>query len=682
MRNEFPILLAVLAALGLILPQTGCEPTAATPQGARPSGAPPRPDVHDAPEGQSESGAASPGEQDYGGRIPGLECMTNRWGIRKKVIITKVGARCVDSPASGRPTGPTLQFFLPYFVFSVFPEGKNEEEIEFFQIGPTPRKSSIRGWVSRAHAAPWDTRVGARYRRVAGARIPPLLIYRSKRDLLQLVKTGESPNPPIARAVSNADTTWSPWPIAETCELEFDGRLHALVRLSFLGEYKQNTDLAKPETARQGPGYTRDELARIQANVKKLDIVYCLDSTLSTTPFVKAIRDAVTLISSRLQEMEFRPDIGFGLVLYRDYVDAIMFNEGLGRKSVTKTYPLDANFDKFLQQIKGISPTTESSEDYPEAVYDGCDAALRTAWRGEGLSARVVVLIGDNSAHEPGSRKNPRNISPEALIRKASDARVTIFGLCVKGGGGEAEQRRHWEQFEKIASGTGGRCYRLEDAQMIVERIRVIMETQTATVHTRSMVLDALGNGKTNQQICAEAQLDTRAVVSVMEFLEGAGVEIDRLAPDTPSFATGWCLAEVQGVPILEQEVFLARAELDLLLSEMNRLCMHLQPETARLAFQIGLGSRVNPMSWFAERSRPEPLDVWLLSKGVPCSQGILKLTRAEIDSMSEDRRLHLRERIARTVIPALTNARNTDRLWRYFSSDIEMGWIPEALLP
>jgi hypothetical protein len=213
-----------------------------------------------------------------------------------------------------------------------------------------------------------------------------------------------------------------------------------------------------------------------------------------------------------------------------------------------------------------------------------------------------------------------------------------------------------------------------------VDQVRSILETETAVVHKRSVVLDALSEGKSKDQIAAEKHIDVREVTEVMEFLAGGGVDLDRLRPGVPTFATGWCLVELDGMPLLDKEVYVARAELDMLLSELNSLCVQLSPDLARRAFQTGVGSRINPMSFFGER-RPEPMDVFLMAKGIPCSQGLLKLTRSEIEHMPEERRAMLRERIARQVVPQMTNARNNDEYFTWLD-DLEFGWVAESLLP
>ncbi|MCY2987572.1 MAG: VWA domain-containing protein [Planctomycetota bacterium] len=623
--------------------------------------------------------ASAAGEQQYTYRLPGMECLVNEFGIRRKVIVTRRGLRCTDRAPGGTVTGPELKFFMPYFVFDAVPPKGN---IEYFQIGLTPRKSSVLGWVAATNAAAWDTRVAARYLRNETVRVPPLLVFDSDKACEELIKTGSTGEKPIARASLRADRSWMPWPIAETRTFTFGGRAHEFVRLEFLGANSGNFD-APGRAGDARPVYSEGEVAKIKDNVKMLDVVFCVDLTHSMQSNIDAMVAAVELIVRGLKDLPFRPDVNFGLVLYRDYVRAIAFEEN-GKPSAVKVYPLHSDVNAFLELIRPLKEAEAGSEDLPEAVYDGVQAALtRTDWRGQGLSNRAMVLIGDNSAHEPGSRKNPKNISADDLIKTARSRQtnVRIFSLCIEGAGEPEERVLHKAQFTRLAEESGGKCFSLDEADRVIEQIRNIMETETALVHRRSVVVDALAAGKTSEQIITERQASGREVTEVMEFLQGAGVEVARLRPGVPAFATGWCLAEADGVPLLGKEVYVARPEIDRLLSELNELCVHLAPDFAKQAFQVGLGSRLaNPLSFFAEH-RPEPMDVYLMAKGVPCSQGLLRLTRAEIEHMPEEQRAVLREKIARQVVPQLTNARNNNEYFTWLN-DLEFGWIPESLLP
>lgn len=621
--------------------------------------------------------------REHGYRLPGMQCLVNQFGIRRKVIVTDRGVRCVSATRDGVPVGPQLRFFMPYFVFDTHPRN-SDGDTGFYQIGPTPQRESLIGWVAASQVASWDTRVGARYQSNAGTRTPPLLVFSDTDALEELVKNNTTQRKPMARAANTGSRSWMPWPIAETRYFNWKGRTCEFVRLNFLGEYKQGgalDDTVNPSDRGQQQ-YTQAEVEKIKTGVKMLDLCFVVDNTQSTAPFIEAIRSTVEMIAQRLHDLPFKPDVACSLVLYRDYVDSIMFTDD-GPPSVFKQFALTTDLAAFLGIIRPLQEAEHSSVDYPEAVYDGVAAGLaRTAWRGDGLSARVIVLIGDNSAHEPGCPKNPHGIGRQNIIDFAGDRKrnVKIFSLCIEGAGGEVEQQLHWEQFRDLAKGTGGECYRLDEADKVVAQVRSILETETAVVHTRSVVLDALSEGKTKDQIAAEKQIDVREVTEVMEFLQGGGVDIDRLRPGVPTFATGWCLVDIDGATLLEKEVYAARAEVDMLLSELNAVCVQLSPDLARQAFQMGIDSRVNPMSFFADR-RPEPMDVFLMAKGIPCSQGVLKLTRSDIEHMPEERRALLRERIARQIVPQLTNARNNDEYFTWLD-DLEFGWIKESLFP
>ena len=396
-------------------------------------------------------------------------------------------ARCaLHRPGAGRRhSGAQPKFFMPHFVFDVVP---THGEVEFFQIGPTPQKSSV--LVGSLPRTPRHGTRGSETRclRSETARVPPLLVYESYTACEELIKTGATSAKPIARSSAAGRRAWMPWPIAETRTFTFNGKSHEILRLQFLGINKGNFEPAAPSPGEAQAVYSEGEVADIKGNVRRLDLVFVIDTTLSMTPAIASTIAAVELICQQLHDLPFQPDLNFGLVEYRDFVNAIMFKKG-GKLSPVKVYPLQGDLNAFLATIRQLKATTDSSEDWPEAVFDGVRAALQqTAWRGDRLSARAIILIGDNSGHEPGHPKNPDNIGAEDLVNLARDRQtnVKLFSLCIEGDGGEEEQALHKAQFTKLAEGTGGKCYSFREAVKVVNKIRAILESETATVHKRS----------------------------------------------------------------------------------------------------------------------------------------------------------------------------------------------------
>ncbi len=602
----------------------------------------------------------------------------NKFGIREKVLIVERGVRCRASLPDGPLSVGALKFFWPYFVHNVSGEGMGA----FYQVGDTPRKDSIRGWVSAAVAVPWPTRVGDDYDPSSGA---PLLIYPTSEALVEKIKTGKTAVEPLARATPSTRRPWMPWPVAESRLVDHNGKTYEMVRLLFLGAYRHGDDLAQAERLGLGatrPAYTDAEVARFRAELGKLDVVFVVDNTASTTPFVPLIVRAIETMSKQLKASRSHPDVAFGIVLYRDYVNAILFREGPGPGSVVKVFPFQTDLDVFLRTVRPLRAATASSEDYPEAVADGVDAGLvRMIWRGGKLSNRVLVLIGDNSGHQPGHPKNPRNISIDQLVRTARGLGVRIFGLCVHGEGGPAERALHARQWKELAEGTGGRSYPLAESDKVVARIDEVLRTRVREVEARVRFVEEKRKGKANHEV----SLDERERCAVVEFLKKANVDADRLGPNVATFATGWALTEVRGRAVLRRKVFIARPELDLLMSELNTLNSVLgSPKGVGKALELAAGSRIDPSSFFARRADEAPhetMDVFLMKQDIPCPQGLLRLTRAEIEHMSEERRAFLRDRLSKTVLPGLLNARNDDRVFVWLNG-LELGWVDESLFP
>jgi hypothetical protein len=597
--------------------------------------------------------------------LPGMQCLVTEHGIRLKVIAIRRGVRCLDRVPSGTATGSTLRFFLPYFVFDVYPR---QGDVQFYQVGTTPRRDSILGWAPSSAVAAWTHRVGERYRREPGERVPPLLVYADKGPLQEIIKSGSTRAEPMARASLYAEQTWMAWPIAEVDQVATpDGQVHEMVRLLFLGENRDGSGTATT------PAYSTEERQQIQAKLKMLDVVWCLDVTGSMGPYIEAAKETIRDTSRRLRELEFQPDIAFGVVGYRDYDKESTF--------VTQRHDLDRDFEQFLSRLAGFKAS--AGGDTSEAVYDAVLEALeKMSWRGQGLSARVIILVGDASAHDPPDPQNPRGTTRAQLVEEARKRGVKIFSLAVGRREGNSDWERLWKQFSDLADRTGGQCEAIANASVVVDKIRSILRSESAWLEWNHGVFTDLSSGKTPEQIARERHADIRKVTEVLEFLKGAGVDVSRLTPGEPTFATGWALCELKGVPVLERHVYLARSELDLLLGALNVLSARLSADSTRYIIDAGVASRLGPLAPFFDGQVPEPLDVFLLARGIPVGRSsILRMKESDLRTMTESRRAALRERITKKVIPALQKARNDDSLW-FFRDDLEWGWLPERILP
>jgi len=602
-------------------------------------------------------------------RLPGMGCLVNEFGVRRKAIVTRQNVRASDAPG-GMPAGLPLRYFFPYYIFRVHKAGGS---VFHYQIGSTPREESIAGWVRISDCAIWDHRIAARINRTPGVRLPPLLIYENKDSLVEYLKTGRTSDDPIARASLSgySSRTWMPWPIIEVARVELNGTIHEMYKLAFLGEVKAGGEITESDPdASAAAAYSADEIHSIQQGVKMLDVAFVMDATGSMQEYFDAAKRTVSQMAEQLQNLDVKPSVAFSLTAYRDHDRDSRF--------ATRHFDLTPNAESFITQMNTIK--ADQGGDTAEAVYDGIlDSLEKTSWRGNGLSARIIILVGDCPAHEASDPQNPRNITPERLIKSADQAGVKIFGLAVGSKDGNDAYRRRWRQFSRLAEGTGGTCVTIDDAASVIQQIRDVLNTEAAVVHDRAFVVEQLASGKSESQIVAQNVVDIREFTELMEFLAKAGVDVEKLT-GRPTFATGWCLATPGGISVLNKEIYIARSELEVLTSELNQLCVSLGADFGQNVAEIGFLGRVDPRSWFGQ-SDGGPLDIWLAKQGIPTSSGILKLTKTDMDHMSEESRGRLREDIMRHYLPRLVNLRNDDSIFAPID-DLEWGFVPEDSLP
>ena len=646
-QHALPVCVGIMAACLLVMIATSGQGDAASVQAAgktvRASG---------------YVGTSEPASQ-LSAAMPGIDCMTDDVGIRRKVLVHRVDTPLARAPGvSG--AGKTASLFRPYFLFDVRP---SSGEAQWFEVGTSPRRESVVGWVHAGAAVEWCTRVGARRKVSRAGRAVPLLVYEGLDDLVELVETGNTSAEPIARAAGAGSSRRQAWPIAEIHRQEIAGQQVEFHRLQFLGKF--SGDAAPVSEARVSE---RNIPTSVIEAVRHIDLVFVVDATGSMGPYIAAAKQTVERVASQVRDMGFKPELAYGFCAYRDHNDESLF--------VTRHLDLTTDENKFQSFVRELD--VDGGEGGPEAAYDGVLQALRkTSWRGRGLSHRIMVLVGDEPAAEPGHHKNPLNISAAKIMGLANELNVHIFGVGV-GGLGDAEYLRRKKQFCSLSEGTGGAYFGIEDSDELVSKVEDLVGQGSQLVAKRSRVVEAHMRGTLQSEV-ANGDLDEQEVTEVMEFLRTHGdLDLKALSSGTAAYGTGWVLASIDGSPSTEKVVWIARAEMDFLMAQLQDVIANLAPDTAGALFDIARNSRTGS---FMSDTRPATMRAWLQARGVPChAASILNFTASGLLHSSESERATLRERISRVVMPDLLLARNSDRFRTI--EGIDWGWIPESLLP
>lgn len=596
------------------------------------------------------------------------DVLLNEFGIERKVIVVARSARCVDKVIGGQEVGQPLRSFAPAFVFEVYPTGGSPA---YFRIGSTPHFDSIIGWVGADQAAEWNTRIAQRH-----TSHEPLLVYATFEQALESVRTPQSVVPPMARFSGTNATVWMPWPQLERRSFEWLGTRYECARLLFLAEARPSLTASRDDTL--PVRYSTANVAEVAQRIHSLAICFVIDNTKSTEPHLAAMKQAVETICRQLSTLSDAPDVRFSLVLYRDYVRGLKYRQG-DSDSVVYTVPSGSDHEAFLAKLSQLRVPTTGSGGWSESVYDGVDAGLDLLSQEDPLATRMLVLIGDNSAHEPGTSGNPRNLAAAQLIDAAKARQTTLYSLCVPGGGGEPERILHREQFERLAVGTGGACFPLEDAVKIATAVTGLFEQQRAAVDDRRSVVHDLATGDVRHDL-PSGQRDSSAsnYTAVMDLLAAAELDPERLRQDGPACASGWVVAKVGDQTRLQTDVYVSRTELDLLLSDLSRLCAVLSADVGLGLLDAAVDSRAGELFPLGDRRARDPFQ---RREGLGTATGLIGLSPSQIKHMSETERLARRKSIVEQIIPAIQKARNDDRYFRW-TGDIEYGFVDERVFP
>jgi len=124
------------------------------------------------------------------------------------------------------------------------------------------------------------------------------------------------------------------------------------------------------------------------SNSPRLDVVFCVDTTGSMSDEIEVVKRKMREIVANVAAGEPKPDVRFGLVIYRDR----------GDEYVTKRYPLTRDIDQVVGWINDM--VANGGHDYPESVNEALHVAVNEMeWDPAPDVGRLIFLIGDAPPH-------------------------------------------------------------------------------------------------------------------------------------------------------------------------------------------------------------------------------------------------------------------------------------------
>jgi hypothetical protein len=200
--------------------------------------------------------------------------------------------------------------------------------------------------------------------------------------------------------------------------------------LFFPTEYKRNISKYRLEVEydgiiedliidRQGKREIDVTLANIQKAAMKnipLDLLFILDTTGSMREEIRRLRNSIEIINLNISEISPKPEIRYGMVLYKDTKDAY----------ITKVIPLTDTLLAFQKQLFEV--TADGGGDSPEDLQAALDDAMnKIKWRENGV--RLAFIITDAPPHLDYKQ-------PYTYVSAAKDAKRKGIKLFTIGTGG------------------------------------------------------------------------------------------------------------------------------------------------------------------------------------------------------------------------------------------------------
>ena len=131
---------------------------------------------------------------------------------------------------------------------------------------------------------------------------------------------------------------------------------------------KRNLDLVFPDLQRFIP-----------QNIP-LDILFIFDTTGSMKEEIKKLKDTIELINLNLTAISPKPDIRFGMVLYKDITDSY----------ITKQIPFTADLDQFQTELNKVKAC--GGGDTPEDLQSALQVSmLEMEWRDDGIKLGFII---------------------------------------------------------------------------------------------------------------------------------------------------------------------------------------------------------------------------------------------------------------------------------------------------
>jgi|GEM_PF-2663506 len=595
----------------------------------------------------------------------GQEPITSDYGVFLKGI-AKESTLIFQEPNTGsRDVGSREPFEIVYLFET---DSGDKLQNGFYRVGYEPTKP--RGWIEEEKITEWDNRICLKFSPLVGRQ--PALIWESREDVEDAVRGAmssyDSNGVPNTGALAQEPGDMSKnrysmlLPALERKEFTTSGEIKKVYKVGFLTGGQNQTKKIIPPT--KGPSAF-------------LEVVFLIDATASMGDYIEGAKEVAKITSKRVSNM-IEGGVNLGVTVYRDYVSD---QSGMGEVT-EKIVPLTKNINNVIDGLASIYEAEVTSEDFVEAGFDGLfTAATETKWNETKSSLRVIVWIGDASAHPPGSPKNPFNFSLETILNQCSESRVRIVGIKIKRG--IDDDALHIEQMERLTQGKEasdkGYFEIVEEGltdQIYIDQLSGQIESEISRMQSLVKVVKVVnqGGGSTSGSMSNISVSDKAIILKNLKVTAGS--------QNTKPFNEGWIreISPEQNIAIVEEHVYMTRDEMDLLITYLNASNQVIESPESKV---------IQTMADVVSTQSGDKLDQnGDLSKhyekrfGLPATSNLLKFTLDQVKDMGDEKLKRLHEQIKAKTKFLRSHKEEDDNWFTIPGTSLRYTFVPLSQLP
>ena len=554
------------------------------------------------------------------------------------------------------------------------PGGGGKTQNNHYYVGLTPKDPM--GWLSAGSVTEWNSRICLHFSPLVGRQ--PALIW-NEPEIASVLRGGEleydsnggqlTPNPK-AIAQEPGDLSQNRYsmllPVLQDKSVTSGGVNKKAYKVGFLAGGQQQSAPVPPPSI--GPA-------------AYLELVFVMDATNSMGPYIEGAKNVVREVANRMRGARETP-VKIGLMAYRDFIQ-----EQNRMEYITKKFhDLTIKFDDVLGAMNQIQPANTGSEDYPEAAFDGIyAAATETKWNKSKSSLRVIIWIGDASAHVPGADKNPLNYSIPQIREICSKNRIRVVGIKITSELSD-DNEIHRRQMQDLIQGktTADRGHYAEvdlneanpnqQQQEYIRKLGAEIEEEINNMNVLTSAAKQASGNPANNTALNNVSPTTRAII-LKNLKSTAG------QANPKRFNEGW-IREVadNGQAYVTPYVYMSKDDLALALSYLKISLEGLADpkqqtlNTIRQVLTSSTGDKIDANEKLADHYNKR--------FGLPAQTNVLKFTLEEIENMGDARIKRLSDQIKSKYNLLVEHESNSKNWFKMPGTQFRYTFVPLTHMP